>query len=118
MKLKLAATALAICLVAAAAAVGAERVKSKTSLNLGPQQGQFTGAVRSDDPICVAGRKIKVKRIEPGRDETVGKDFSDINGLWSEKTDESSGSWYAKLKRAKRQGVLCTGDKSPTRAAG
>jgi hypothetical protein len=119
MTLRITVAALAVCLLTGlAAATAADRVKSKTSLNLGPRQGQFTGAVRSKEPVCISGRRIKVKRVRAQRDETIGKDFSDINGLWSVRTDESSGSWYAKLKRAKVGNVRCSGDRSPTRSAG
>ena len=105
-------------LISVSIASGATNIDSRTSLNLGPAPGQFTGAVRADDPICVSGRTIKVKRVEAGRDQTVGRDFSDINGLWERKTDERSGTWYAKLKRERRGGDLCLGDKSPKRSAG
>jgi hypothetical protein len=119
MRSKLTVATLAVCLLAGvASATAADRVKSKTSLNLGPRQGQFTGAVRSSEPVCVSGRRIKVKRVRAQRDKTIGKDFSDINGLWSVRTDESSGSWYAKLKRAKVGNVRCSADRSPTRSAG
>jgi hypothetical protein len=118
-KLKITVAALAACLLATVApSLAAERVESKTSLNLGPRQGQFTGAVRSKDPECVAGRRIKVKRVRPGRNETIGKDFSDINGLWSVRTDERSGTWYARLKRLKVGNTRCSGDRSPRRSAG
>jgi hypothetical protein len=109
---------LAASLLPAALALGAKTVDSKTSLNLGPNPGQFTGVVRADDLGCVAGRKIHVVRIEPGPKEKVARDFSDINGLWSRRTDELSGAWYAKLKPERRGGLFCKGDKSPVRAAG
>ena len=119
MKLKLTVAALAVCMLAAvASSLAAERVKSKTSLNLGPRQGQFSGAVRSKEPACVAGRRIKVKRVRARRDKTIGKDFSDINGLWSIRTDQTNGTWYAKLKRTKVGNVRCSGDRSPKRSAG
>lgn len=105
-------------LISVSIASGATSIDSRTSLNLGPAPGQFTGAVRAGDPICVSGRTIKVKRVEAGRDQTVARDFSDINGLWERKTDERSGTWYAKLKRERRGGNLCLGDKSPKRSAG
>ena len=118
MKLKLAAATLAVLLLPAALALGVERVDSKTSLNLGPKPGQFTGVVTADDPKCVSGRKVIVKRVFPEPTEKVGKDFSDINGLWEEKTDERSGVWFAKLKPERRGGLYCKGDRSPKRAAG
>jgi hypothetical protein len=59
-----------------------------------------------------------VVRLVPGPKQKVGKDFSDINGLWSERTEELSGSWYAKLKPERRGGLFCKGDKSAVRAAG
>jgi hypothetical protein len=105
-------------LSAVALGSGAKPVDSKVSMGLGPQPGQFSGAVRADDPGCVAGRKIHVIRLVPEPKEKIGKDFSDINGLWSERTDELSGSWYAKLKPERRGGLFCKGDKSAVRAAG
>ncbi len=118
MKLKLALCALAAVLIPVALALAATRVESKTSLNLGPRAGEFTGVVTADDPRCVSGRKIKVFRVVPGPKEKVARDFSDINGLWGKVTDERSGTWFAKLKPEKRGGLYCKGDKSPERSAG
>lgn len=119
MALKLFVGVLAVALLAmAATSVGAQRVKSHTSLNLGPRVGQFSGAVRSKEPACISGRRIKVKRVRPGRDKTVGKDFSDINGLWNIRTNQRVGTWYAKLKPARVGKLRCSGDRSPKRSAG
>ena len=119
MKLKLAIFTTALVLIPAALAPAAKRVDSKTSLGLGPRAGEFHGVVTADDPGCVAGRRVVVKRIEPdGSKVTVMKDFSDINGLWGKVTDERSGSWFAKLKPERRGNLHCKGDKSPVRSAG
>jgi hypothetical protein len=114
----IAATALAALLVPAALAFGSTNVDSKTSLNLGPKEGQFTGVVTADDPKCVSGRKVIVYRLETNGKTKVAKDFSDINGLWKRVTDERSGTWFAKLKPERRGGLYCKGDKSPQRSAG
>src|SRR5215208_6957552 len=98
MKLKLVMCAVAVLLIPAAFAFAAKRVDSKTSLNLGPRPGEFTGAVRADDPGCVSGRSVVVKRVDGSDYVAVMKDFSDINGLWGKVTEERSGSWFAKLK--------------------
>jgi hypothetical protein len=118
MKLRLAATAIAALLVPAALAFGSTKVESKTSLNLGPKEGQFTGVVTADDPKCVSGRKLIVYRLETSGKTRVAKDFSDINGLWKRTTDERSGTWFAKLKPEKRGQLHCKGDKSRKRSAG
>ena len=118
MKLKLVICTLAVLLIPAAIAYAAVRVGSKTSLNLGPRPGEFTGVVTADDPKCVSGRKIIVKRVEGDEKIKVVKDFSDINGLWGKVTDERSGTWFAKLKPEKRGGLKCLGDKSRKRSAG
>ena len=119
MKLKLALLTAATALLATAGlAFAAKHVDSKTSLALGPKPGQFSGVVKADDPKCVSGRKVIIKRVFPEPTEKVGKDFSDINGLWDEKTDERSGTWFAKLKPERRGGLYCKGDKSPQRSAG
>ena len=118
MKLKLLATAAATLLLPAALALGSAKVESKTSLNLGPKQGEFTGVVTADDPKCVSGRKVIVYRLETDGKVKVAKDFSDINGLWKRKTDEASGTWFAKLKPERRGALYCKGDKSPERSAG
>lgn len=109
--------ALAASLALAAPVLAATRVDSKTSLNLGPASGQFSGVVTAEDPRCVSGRKVFVVRVEPDKAK-VARDFSDINGLWKRNTDELSGAWYAKLKPERRGGLYCKGDKSPVRAAG
>ena len=118
MKLELAVAAVAVSLVATAAALAATPVDSKTSLNLGPQPGKFTGVVTADDPKCVSGRKVIVYRAFPEPKTKVARDFSDINGLWKRGTDEQSGTWFAKLKPERRGGLYCKGDKSPRRSAG
>ena len=118
MKVKLFAAIVAALLVPAALAFGVEKIDSKTSLNLGPKPGQFSGVVTADDPKCVSGRKVIVYRVSPGEKEKVARDFSDINGLWKRRTDERSGTWFAKLKPERRRGLYCKGDKSPQRSAG
>jgi hypothetical protein len=118
MKTKLAICVLALVLIPAAFALAAKHIDSKTSFGLGPQQGEFHGVVTADDPGCVAGRKVIVKRIEGDVKVKVVKDFSDINGIWEKVTDESSGTWFAKLKPERRGGLYCKGDKSPERSAG
>ena len=118
MKTKLAISVLAVLLIPAAFALAATHVDSKTSFGLGPQQGEFHGVVTADDPGCVAGRKVVVKRIEGDQKIKVVKDFSDINGIWGKVTDESSGAWFAKLQPERRRGLYCKGDKSPVRSAG
>ena len=118
MKLKLVICTLAVLLIPAAVAYAATRVDSKTSFGLGPSPGEFHGVVTSDDPGCVAGRKVIVKRVDGDEKIKVVKDFSDINGIWEKVTEERSGTWFAKLKPERRQGLYCKGDKSPLRSAG
>ncbi len=118
MKLKLVICTLAVLLIPAAVAYAATRVDSKTSFGLGPRAGEFTGVVTADDPGCVAGRKVIVKRVEGDEKIKVVKDFSDINGIWGKVTEERSGTWFAKLKPERRGGLYCKGDKSPERSAG
>jgi hypothetical protein len=118
MKLKLALSTVAVLLITTALAVAAKHIDSKTSLGLGPKQGEFVGVVTADDPGCVAGRKIFVFRLEVDGKVQVARDFSDINGIWRRVTDERSGTWFAKLKPERRGGLYCKGDKSPERSAG
>ena len=118
MKLKLAICTLAVVLIPAAIAYAATRVDSKTSFGLGPSPGEFHGVVIADDPGCVSGRRVIVKRVEGDDKITVMKDFSDINGLWGKVTSERSGTWFAKLKPERRRALYCKGDKSPLRSAG
>src|SRR3712207_3877953 len=118
MRLRLLAATLAALLLPAALAFGLKKVDSKTSFGLGPGPGVFYGAVTADDTLCVSGRRIVVKRVQPGPNETVARDGSDINGLWERKTDERSGTWFAKLKPERRGNLYCKGDRSPKRSAG
>src|SRR5688500_13598175 len=118
MKLKLVAILAAALLIPATFALAARQIDSKTSLNLGPRAGEFTGAIRADDAGCVAGRRIIVKRVEGDDYVKVMKDYSDINGLWGKVTPERSGTWFAKLKPERRGNLYCKGDKSPARSAG
>jgi hypothetical protein len=118
MKLKLAICTLAVLLIPAAVAYAATRVDSKTSFGLGPSAGEFHGVVTAEDPGCVSGRRVVVKRVEGDDKIKVMRDFSDINGIWGKVTDERSGTWFAKLKPERRGGLYCKGDKSRQRSAG
>jgi hypothetical protein len=119
MKAALAISAVAVALFAAVAATAspAQPVGNFISLHLGPAVGQFRGAVHSDVLKCIKNRKVRIVRMS-GPDVRVGKGFTKRNGHFNIQTTESSGDWYAKVKRETIGPVTCAGARSKIRSAG
>src|SRR4051794_39007328 len=87
-----------IAATATAAAAKPQPVGNFVSLHLGPDVGLFRGAVHSDVLQCIDNRKVRIVRAS-GPDVRVGKGFTDSRGHFRIQTGESSGDWYAKVKR-------------------
>ena len=87
--------ALAAVAVAALAstAAGTRVVKINSKVTIQSRSLVFHGKVRSPNPGCREGRKVKLKRvISGGPDQVVGKDTSDSHGRWRITPQGSAGS--------------------------
>lgn len=124
MKLSIAVSAAfaLIAVLATAAATAAAPIGNFITQHLGPNVGQFRGAVKSDVLECIANRKVRIVLIQGpfvGPDMRVGKGFTDDRGHFNIQTTQSSGTWIAKVKREEvRPGLVCDGAISKRRAAG
>jgi hypothetical protein len=110
------AATLAATAVVALAQGGEVKVGSSVTIKHDPPR-EFSGKVKADNPNCVEGRKVVLRRYfvatsgsrglegEPGGGEKVGSDTTDENGKWKIKSG-SSGSgvanFYAEVKRAEQ----------------
>ena len=71
-----------------------------TTVTIKEKSGDFSGKVSSTDPSCRGERTVKVKLVQPGKDQTVASDTSDSNGSWSTgNTDADPGDYYAKVRK-------------------
>jgi hypothetical protein len=121
-KLALSFSALALLAATAPASAGSAPVGNHITLHLGPTQGLFRGAVKSDVLECIADRKVRIVLIQGpsvGPDMRVGKGHTDSRGHYHIQTDEQSGNWFAHIKREKLgNGLECDSAQSRVRGAG
>jgi hypothetical protein len=101
----------------AAALAAPAPVGNFITLHLGPEVGEFRGAVKSDVIQCIKHRKVRIVRIS-GSDTRVGKGYTKRNGHFDIHTSESSGDWIAKVKKERIGPVRCAGARSKIRSAG
>jgi hypothetical protein len=134
-----AALGLAMALAAPAGAGEAERVKTKVTIkdacngkfgNPGFEcrmaararrqyEARFSGRVKSDEPKCERGRKVKVILVEvwhgrrglkPG---VIGTTRSNENGRWVYKQVKPGfGDYIAKATKKTKGDIICKADKS------
>ena len=81
----------------------------------------FFGHVEADHQACEQNRTVKVKRVEPGKDPTIGTDKTDSNGDYSITVPGAvpPGDYYAKakkkvLKKTAQHHHVCDAKKSNT----
>ena len=118
MKLSIGLSAVVAVLAVSVAAAAPAPVGNFVTLHLGPNVGQFRGAVKSDVLDCIVDRKVRIVRIS-GDDTRVGVGFTDDRGHFNIQTTESSGDWIAKVKKIDiGHGYVCAGAKSKIRSAG
>src|SRR3954454_19333744 len=121
MKLSIVLSAV-IAVLAATTATAAAPVGNFITLHLGPTVGQFRGAVKSDVLECIANRKVRIVIIQGpsvGPDMRVAKGYTDDRGHFNIQTNQTSGTWIAKVKKEQvAAGLVCAGAESPRRAAG
>ncbi len=121
-KLALALSAFALLAAAAPASAGNAPVGNHITLHLGPTQGLFRGAVKSDVLQCIADRKVRIVLIQGpsvGPDMRVGKGYTDDRGHYRIQTTQASGNWFAHIKREKLgNGLECDSAQSRVRGAG
>jgi hypothetical protein len=116
------AAAIATTFTLATGASAKAPVGNFITLHLGPNVGQFRGAVKSDVLECIANRKVRIVLIQGpmvGPDMRVAKGYTDDRGHFNIQTTQSSGTWIAKVKREQMApGLVCAGAESKRRAAG
>ena len=120
MKLSIAISAVLVSLVAlfASTATATAPVGRFVTLHLGPNVGEFRGAVKSDVLPCIANVKVRIVRVS-GNDTRVGVGFTNGSGKFDIQTSESSGDWLAKVKREQpKPGLTCAGAQSKIKSAG
>jgi hypothetical protein len=104
-------------------ALASHTVKIDSTVTLPPpQKHPFSGEVESSNHACEVHRKVKVFRVQPGRDHVTdagdATDWSNSRGKWRNRQYISpEGNYYAKVVRTERAAgtIVCRGDRSPTR---
>ncbi|MGZ8665805.1 MAG: hypothetical protein ACXWZM_01695 [Solirubrobacterales bacterium] len=107
----------------ASTATGTRVVKINSKVTIQSRSLVFHGKVRSPNPGCRGGRKVKFKRvISGGPDQVVGRDTSDSRGRWRITPQGSAGislaHFYARVRRSSEGTAgtifVCRGDRSRT----
>lgn len=90
-----------------------------TTVTIKAQSGDFSGKVKSSDPLtCADGRKVTVfkqrgQEQDPKNDKNIASDTAGLQGsdyTWSTGNTGVSGRFYARVKRT----LECKGDRSQT----
>ena len=109
MKTRLIAGTVAAVMIAALGMASIATAGTKTTVTINPN-GDPHGKVKSTNAACVEGRKVKVYRVKPGKDDKIGDDTAGSDGEWSIGNPGGSGKIYAKVGKTPD----CEADKSPT----
>jgi hypothetical protein len=74
---------------------GDRTCQAEISIAYSKSSDLFKGKVTSDDDACVEKREVKVKKVKPGKDKTVGQDNTDGGGRYAVKVPNAKGRYYA-----------------------
>jgi hypothetical protein len=115
---------LAVAIAAlATGAAGTRVVNIPSKVTIQSRSLVFHGKVRSPNPGCRQGRKVKLKRaISGGPDQALGTDTSDARGRWRITPQGSAGislaHFYARVRRSSEGTAgtifVCRADRSRT----
>lgn len=83
--------------------VNEEVSSADTSASIRKTRAGFKGTLNSSRAECEAGRIVKLKKVRPGKDRTVGRDFSSPDGRWWIRKG-ASGRFYVKVPARTVQG--------------
>jgi hypothetical protein len=86
---------------------GKPRVESRIGI-----RGKFRGKVRSPRNACERRRTVVLKKVRPGRDRTVGRDRTNLRGVWRINKPNATGRFYARVQRQEKRRVICLADRS------
>ena len=116
---------MALAAAALLLAAGAQPVSAGTSassditLRVGnTSQPPLFGRVSSDEPDCVAGRRVQIIIVAPQRSPLdFADDPTNAKGKWKFSSQLEGGtSFQAKVKPKKVSGITCEGATSPVRS--
>ena len=69
---------------------------SNISIRFAARTDTFRGGVTSDENVCERGRRVLLKRVKRGPDQTVGRTTTNRSGRWSiDKNRVRRGRYYA-----------------------
>ncbi len=114
--------AIAIAALASTAA-GTQVVKIRSKVTIQSRSLVFHGKVKSPNPGCREGRKVKLKRVfSGGPDQVIGTDTTDAHGRWRITPQGSAGislaHFYARVRRSSEGTAgtifVCRPDRSRT----
>lgn len=77
---------------------GPTTATTDVTIKFDQKKSRFSGTVRSSVAACEKDRKIRLKRVVPGKDDSAGKDASAVDGSWSVKVRGAHGIYYAIAK--------------------
>lgn len=80
----------------------AHRYRASSRVSLDYSDSAFKGKVRSGRPKCEKNRKVKIKKMRPGRDRVVGRDRTNDRGKFRVRERNAKGRYYAKVSRRSR----------------
>lgn len=98
---------------------GAGTLPADTTVTIKAQSGDFSGKVKSSDPLtCADGRNVTVFKQkgaeqDPKNDKKIASDTAGLQGedyTWSTGNTGVSGKFYARVKKTPE----CKGDRSKT----
>lgn len=104
-------------------AAGTQVVKIRSKVTIQSNSLVFHGKVKSPNPGCREGRKVKLKRVfSGGPDLLVGTDTTDAHGRWRITPQGSAGislaRFYARVRRSSEGTAgtifVCKSDRSRT----
>jgi hypothetical protein len=106
------AAALVAVLGAGLALAGGVKTKVTAGLKAGPSGDAIAGTVKSEEKVCVKGRKVKVTYQDaPAPKQTIGTDEADKKGKYSVPFANGGfappGTYTATAKKVKVDGVTC-----------
>lgn len=102
--------------------VTAQDVTCRSTVTIAYDEGRrdkFKGKVGSAEPMCKRARDVTVKKVERGRDLSVGKAVTNAKGKYRVPARNGNGRFYAKVSKATVENddgetVRCRGARSKT----
>lgn len=73
---------------------------ANTQVTIKVKNTEFFGKVTASDASCITNRNVKVKKVKPGKNETIASDTTNRDGEWNTgNTGQNRGEFYAKAPR-------------------